>query len=583
MRISATRFSPSLFAKLTLATAGMALPFAAAGGCDDAHKADKRVLQTIQEARIAERGKAKDLLTQAAGEANAAAATKAYAKSMLAQAELDSAVARIGDPQDGIDAAHREIARVLWEVDHLGQHIQTTNMLATNYGKFEPKEARAAVAAQIAAANGSGDKPNWIGDGPNGVPTLASITQQVNQLQEQVTKQQAMIQQLQGARQQKAREAEQAMRQAQSTTGPQALQVFKVAANLRKDAADLANQIDVAQAKLAPVQQDLAQAQARQAAVAAAVDQLQKQQAQLEEGWKAVQGQVLREQQLAQSILNGGNPEAKTVQSIKDKAAKLADLLKKTDEAEKQAEELLTSAASHFEEAATAARQLAMDSKTATATLERDNPMKKSLDTLTTVYDPNVFMLGQANAKLTLASLLTTRAQTASERLKVAAKLGPIVKEARLSLPPGLEEGGLDALAKKAATDADTNYDEAMKTFLDVSAAANIGDAEKGGGRAGHVYALYGRALLGRGTGNAAAAQQHLNDAKAARDQILQENKAGLPVLPAELVVVTASATTAPTTAPAAAPAAPATTPAATPEAPATEPAAAPAPAPAAP
>jgi hypothetical protein len=563
-------------AKLTLAmAAGAMLPLA--GGCDDAHKADKRVLKTIEEARVADAEKAQTLLTQAAAEANAAAATKAYAKAMLAQAEVNSALARISDPEKGIEAAHREIARLVWEIDQLGQHIQTTNVLAANYSKFEPKEARAAVAGQIAAANGSGDKPNWIGEGPNGVPTLAAITQQVNQFQGEVAKQEAMIQQLQAARQQKAREAEQAARQAEATTGPPALQVFKVASGLRKDAADLANQIEVAQAKLAPVQQDLALAQARQAAVAAAVDQLQKQQAQLEEGWKAVQAQVLRERGLANAVLNGGNADAKTIETIKEKAAKLAKVVHDNDEVEKAAEESLTNAIQHYEDAATAARQLALDAKTATAALARDNPMKKALDTLTMVYDENVFRLGQANAKLTLANLLATRAQTDNERVKLAAKLGPIVREAGLQLPAGLEDPQLAEVAKKAAADADTNYDDAMKTFLDVSAAANIGDAEKGGGRAGHVYALYGRALLGRSTGNDAAAKQHFTDAQAARDQILQENKGGLPVLPAELVVVTASATTAPTTAPAAAPAtAPGETPA---TAPAETPASAPAPA----
>src|SRR5439155_5290198 len=98
------------------------------------------------------------------------------------------------------------------------------------------------------------------------------------------------------------------------------------------------------------------------------------------------------------------------------------------------------------------------------------------------------------------------------------------------------------------------------------------------GGRAGHVYALYGRSRLGRATNDPKGAQ-YLNDAKSARDQILQENRGALPALPAELVVIAA-----PTTAPAAPASAPSETPASAPaSAPAPAEGIAPAPAPAAP
>src|SRR6185295_19293798 len=111
----------------------------------------------------------------------AAAATKAYAKAMLAQAQLDQAVAQMSDPDKGVDAAHRNITHLLWEIDQLGQHIQTTNLLAENYSKFEPKEAIAAVGGQIVAVNG-GDKPIWMGEGATAIPTLKAITDQVTQL-----------------------------------------------------------------------------------------------------------------------------------------------------------------------------------------------------------------------------------------------------------------------------------------------------------------------------------------------------------------------------------------------------------------
>ena len=566
MRTSVTPFSSKTIAKLTLAAAGVLIPMLA--GCDDAHRADKRVLQTIEEARVADDQTAKGLLEKAAGEANAAAATKAYAKAMLAQAQLDQAVAQLSDPEKGVDAAHRNITHLLWEIDQLGQHIQTTNLLAANYAKFEPKEARAGIAGQIAAVNGA-DKPVWMGEGPAAIPTLKAVTDQVTQLQAEVQKQEGMIQQLMAAREQKNKEAAQASQQAQSTPGPQGLSVFKIAAGLKKDVADLSNQIDVAQAKLMPVKQDLAEAQARQAALSAAAEQFQKQQAQLEAGWKGVQAQVINEQRLATAILNGG-PETKTVESIKDKAARLDKLVKETEETEKGVAELLQSSIDNFEAAANSARELSMKAKTQVAQLPRENPMRKAIDTLVAVYDPNVFLLGQANAKLTLANLYSTQASTSAEREKVVGKLGPIVQAAGLTMPAGLDAGK----PSDAGKNADQLYGEAQQQFLDVSEAGGVGDAEKGGGRAGRVYALYGKALLARATGNAAAVTQNLTDARAARDLIAQENKA-LPAMPAELVVSAAAApSTQPTSAPAAAPAAPAgTAPAAPAETPATTPA----------
>src|SRR5204862_3611201 len=121
----------------------------------------------------------------------------------------------------------------------------------------------------------------------------------------------------------KNKEAVQASQQAQITQGPTGLSVYKIASGLKKDVADLSNQIEVAQAKLAPIKQDLATAQARQAALQAAADEFQKQQAQLAEGWKNVQTEIKGQQALAQTIVNGG-PQLKNVEPIKDKAARLA-------------------------------------------------------------------------------------------------------------------------------------------------------------------------------------------------------------------------------------------------------------------
>jgi hypothetical protein len=149
-----------------------------------------------------------------------------------------------------------------------------------------------------------------------------------------------------------------------------------------------------------------------------------------------------------------------------------------------------------------------------------------------------------------------------------------------LSAPKELVNDKLAADAKALAASADQTYQEAMDLFLSVSEGGNASDAQKSSGRAGQIYALYGRALLGRATENKEAAR-FLADAKATRDQALAENPAMFAALPAELVV-TKSSTTAPAPAAPVAPAPAAPTPPAPAPAEGTPPPAAPdAPAPA--
>src|SRR5439155_25246038 len=311
----------------------------------------------------------------------------------------DDAVARLSDPEKGIDAQHREISRLLWEIGQLGQQISNTNTLAKAYAQFEPKEARSAIQARLAEVNGAAGKPNWVGEGANAIPTLATAQQQVQQLQAQVTQQQEQIKQMDAKRQQLMGEAQKASRVADTAPGQQGLEAFKAASALRKSVADTSNQIEVAQAKLAPMQQDLSLAQARQNAAAAGVEQFQRQAQELEKGWTDVQKQLGGQAELAKAILQGGG-STKTLESIADKVTKLKKVEADAKTLEEDVGKELEDAINNFDQAAAAAQQLSADVRSKVAQLPKDNPMRKSLDTLVSVYDPNVFRLGQANARL---------------------------------------------------------------------------------------------------------------------------------------------------------------------------------------
>src|SRR4051794_28822392 len=112
---------------LSAATAAVVL------GCDDSHSADRRVRETLQQVRLkrlegADGMKdAQALLDKAAQEATASAPTRAHAKGLLARAEMDAAQQTINDTSAGIDAKTRDIARLIFEINQLGDQIKASN------------------------------------------------------------------------------------------------------------------------------------------------------------------------------------------------------------------------------------------------------------------------------------------------------------------------------------------------------------------------------------------------------------------------------------------------------------------------
>jgi len=561
------QFSSRLAKVALLAVCGAAI----AMGCDDSHRADKRVQATIAQSRLARlqpdgAQKAQSLLDKAAADSEASPATRAHVKSLVAHAMMDAANEAISNPGFdeknlalGIAVGNREITRLMWEIAQVGQQIQISNNLVGSYAQFEPKEAKAKAAAEAAAVTGAADKPVWIGENATAIPTIAAAQQKVADLQDQIAKQQQAIDALQAQKKQASEQASQLQRQSETQKGQPSVDTFTQASALRKQATDTQTSIDVETNKLTRLQQDLALAQAQQTAVAAAKDQFDKFGAQLDTNWKGIQDQVGKQRAEATSLLSGSGPA-----TINAKAARLAAQLDKTNVAYTQAEENLTNAIKNFQDAGRAATELSTSLRQSMATLPGDNQMKKAMDQLIQVYNLNVFKLSEANATLSLADLESTKVQTLAERQRLAQQLQGVLKNAGLMLPRELDDSKVTEELKVAMQSAGGHYDDAQKLYEDVAEAGGTSDSARNAGHAGRIYALYGRALLARATGDKSTADQKLTEAKAQRDAIAQEGKGAMVALPSELVAIAA-----PTTAPAAAGAA--TTPAATPAAPAAQ------------
>jgi hypothetical protein len=203
--------------------------------------------------------------------------------------------------------------------------------------------------------------------------------------------------------------------------------------------------------------------------------------------------------------------------------------------------------------------------RTASSNTQSDQ-LKKAMDQLVAIYNPNVFKLGEANATLALAQLQASKAQLLAQRAALVAALQPVAQQAGLSVPKELDDPKLVDELKTVSEAADAQYTNAQQLYEAAGQGAGMTEGDRNAGRAGSIYARYGRALLGRAIGNKQMAEESLGLAKQERDAVLQESKNALAALPAELVVIgpiapaTAPTTEGAATAPATTEGAPATT-----------------------
>jgi len=136
-------------------------------------------------------------------------------------------------------------------------------------------------------------------------------------------------------------QADQAAKQSEKQTGRESVDSFKKSSDLRKQAADLATQIETAKAQVVPMQKDLLVAQGQEAVINDAIAEFQKQGQLLDEHWKAVQTQIAAQQGLAKEITEGGGGAATQPaesfdaagKSITEKAAALAQLVEENEKA----------------------------------------------------------------------------------------------------------------------------------------------------------------------------------------------------------------------------------------------------------
>ncbi|MCC6422936.1 MAG: hypothetical protein IT447_05610 [Phycisphaerales bacterium] len=523
---------------LVLATSATCLFGTLVTGCDQLDSAvgisDRSVDNTISEAEL-QRLAGGDgwiaTLQKAASEKGASPAQRARANGLLADAEFNQARQHLAKAR----SLRLEVDRLFWSISDLTQQVQSNSALIDGFRKLEPSEARKQIAAQVALAQGGPDQPAWFKHDNTPLPTLSYIKQEISRLQGEIAGLQDKIKELTGQRSKALEQAEAANAKSEQLKGQESVDAYKQGADQRKNASELATQIDHANADIAARNRDLEVALGQEAVLNDTLKQYQAQLKQVDDGWNIAQAKIQDLTQLSRQIVQGNADNS--AGSIQNQAARLVELSKNVQTELDAAQQLLASTATHFDAAASAAQDLNRDlSAKMRDPAAAAAPERAAWKQLLEAFQPSGFKLRQAEAQQTLGVLHTEQANQLAQFVQVRDALKTAVDKAGIPMPTELADADLASRLQTARDDAQKGYQSADELLLNIANTDSNQD-RKNAALVQRMLTQYGWYQLERNAGNKEAAQQHLaeavNVAKAAA-----EAKAPLPSLPPELATI---------------------------------------------
>lgn len=532
-----------LAAAAAITTAGM---FA---GCDNAqNEADKRVISQLQDARrSASTGNPTDFeyarkqLDLAAGDGSVSDGLRAEARAAVGRAEMRTAESYIRQ----IERLELESARLVSEIAALTEQIRGTSTTVSGYRQFDPKPTLDAIAEKIATAEGGADKPAWISNGTVSIPSLAAVKQELARLDGQVSQKQSEVAALTGQRTTLLDQAEKAIADAEQLKGSQSVEAFKKGSELRKQAGDLAVQIEKAQADTTRLKAAIATAQLQQSAATDTITQLKDQSATLQKSWTDMDGRAAAQRKLAGEILGssgtafpgaGDAPKATAGGNIAQKAIELARLTTESRKLRESAQASLTNAAKSFAEADRAAGSAVKALKDLSVN-HPTHPQKAAWDQMQKVIDPMQYRLEQAGAQRAIGALANSDAAGIASRISLANSLQQALGGTELSVPTGIVDTSSSEAYKSALGMADLAFKEADALLEGINEGLAL-ESIKNDALIGRALTNYGWAQVARQLNDKASADKRIALAKEFRDLVaekLADKQGALPAMPAEL------------------------------------------------
>jgi len=525
---------PTSLASLLLSAAAVPVVVGLMTGCDsETARADRSVRSDIATAYTQADANRVGTLQRAAGEQAASPETRALAKSAQGHAELSAA-------HEAFAAADAKAVEAQRYIDHIGRmtvQLQRSNLLVDALRKLDPAAAKSEIANQVATARGDGDKP-WVPGDEAPLVSLATAKQKATELQGEIDKRTAEIQQLQADRQAAIDAARELTNQSATQKGSQSVETYKQASARRKEAADLQGQIDQVTATLLPLRQDLELYQGQSQIIEQAIATLEEKARQIDAGWADVQKQAQGVTDINRRLLelDAGNKTA--IGAVATDAGKLAAALEEYNKLVETADGRLNNAVKLFDDATKAAEQSFREAGTkVTAEKTSQSAAVPAWKALQETVAPQQFKLAKGQAQHLLGVLWGGKATLLASREAAVAALTPVLATAGLKPPREFDAGDVATAAKEAADKANAAFASATETLTDVAGGAAPGataKAAQASATVARMLALNAWAAFNAATGDAAAAQAHQQDARAARDEAVALN-VSLPALPPSL------------------------------------------------
>lgn len=534
-----------------LAVAAAAVIVAISVGCDtSANRADRAAAEQVAEARdtLAKGGdaaQARQLLESAAGSATNAT-TKVQAKSLLGQVLMRDA----RDLAWEVDRLDRDAQRLCTEITQLAGQVQLSAQLAAGYAQLNPQPVTESLRQRADEARGGADRPVWFESDGVKFPSLTAASQQISRLEGEVAAKQEEIRQLESQRVAALKAADEAAAVAEQSTGRASVEATTRSSNARRQASDLGTQIEMLNASLQPILQQLAIANAQKQYVSNAAAQLDQQSKLLQQGWETIQKSGAQQAELAKRItsetgkgvnlqpIEGVQVQAFPAASIEEKAARLAEIVAQADEKRARLIEMLGEAAKHLGDAA----QAAVAERGEIQRIQGENPsapagQQAAWKATRNALSPGLYQVDQAEAFRMLAATHQNHASILQARIKSAEAVRTALEAAGLPVPAPLQNGALMEKYTTAMKEADAAYKEA-DDLLDSVVKGNAElEADRGAvasARPQRLYGLYRWSVLAADMGDTEAAKAHLESAKnEIADAVNQQVR--LPRLPPEL------------------------------------------------
>lgn len=484
-------------------------------GCDQSSTPDGKAATSIRNGDYQAAAKEKGASPANIALAAKGAASEQYAASLPAYASLaDQQVA---------------ISQKLWQINRLSLTAQRMADSARELNKYKPDAALAEIDKTVTLVRGEGQQ-GWTVAEDVTLPTATTMQAKANELKDKIAEIQRTLSGLKPKHAEAVASARQLQEQSKDAKGEQAVALFKQSVDGRKQANELAIQIEQTEASLVSLEQDLAVAESQTQQYAQTIEQFAGQRDVLEKGWRGVSAQIEQRSGYAGQVY--ARTDDVRFGSVTLKAQELAQLSEEYAKQSQAYQQQLDGASSLARDAVSNAEKALKDMPREQTGGKGVTPTKlaqAALNAAATRVLQGQIQYTKGTELSVEASLAALQARVAESVAQLGATLGQPVPEsmndaARAKLKT--EQGELVTKAGDVLKGAGELFDTAMQ-------ARDVAPETKRAATVGKMVALAGSARVMQTAGDAATAKQTLDEAKALRDSLLEGG--ALPSLPETL------------------------------------------------